>query len=102
MYSAWPILGTEMISIPKHRDSILLILDTDTIELRYLLNPFNTVDYCEHAKPFLGQMGILWSASIEMIAFPASIGSIAQLVSKQRESKASTAILSILEVWAKH
>ena len=31
MHSDWPILGTETISIPKHRDSILSILDTDTI-----------------------------------------------------------------------
>ena len=28
------VLGAEMISIPKHRDSVFGMLDTDTIELR--------------------------------------------------------------------
>ena len=44
--SAWPILGAEMISILKHRYSILSTLHTDTMELPYLLNPFLTVDSC--------------------------------------------------------
>ena len=35
-----------------------------------------------------GKWEYLLSASIKMIAFPASIGSIAQLVSKPKESKA--------------
>ena len=37
---------------------------------------------------FWGSQDYLWSASIEIIAFPANIDSIAQLVSKPRESKA--------------
>ena len=48
--------GTETILILKHRDSVLLTLDT--VELQYLPNPFHTVDSCWHAEPFLGQMGI--------------------------------------------
>ena len=54
--SDWPILGVETISIPKHRDLILLILGT--VELQYQLNLFHTVDSCWHAEPILGQMGI--------------------------------------------
>ena len=56
MSLSWPILGTETISIPKHRYSIFLILDT--MELQYLLNPVHTVNSCWHAERFLGQMGV--------------------------------------------
>ena len=56
--STWLILGTGMISIREHTYSILWILDTDTMELRYLPNQLDTVDSCSHAEPFLGQIGI--------------------------------------------
>ena len=73
---AWLILGAETISIPKHRDSILSILDT--MELRRLLNPLK-LSILAACRAISRADGNMFSVN--------KFRNIGQVVSKSKQSK---------------
>ena len=97
-----------MISILKHRYSILSILNTDTMELRYQVNKFDTVDSCQHAEPFLGQMGSMGGQQVSKLLNILQVSAVSHSWYQNRKNRkyryrisetASIAILSIRQYW---
>ena len=95
-----------MTSIPEHKDSILAILniETDTMRLRYLLNPFHAVGSCWYAEPFLWQGRLIFweSEHISKYMYSSTSEYLLPRVSTPKTKKISINMQFINAVGIKH